>query len=229
MSNEVVIGTQTLTTTLALYATLTAWSPLVDVYIKGSDDEAVQNSTWEVFAVVGATRTRIASAQYDDLSGKGQRIVKALAGKGTTIELWGKSNLQSSAAPIKAAIVGWDRNTFQDSDTDEDTDAFNYASGAAETLECSLDWHPNVCAFIEAGSAATGSLWTIKAVLEASFEVPVATEAYGNLQASRLTVAAEGGCESWKLYGSAPAAATGAGTAALFGHCDSTAINSLAP
>ncbi len=224
MTNEIVVETVLLTGTPTIAATLTAWHPYVDVYIDSSNDPVLIGSQWDVYGVSGAagdeTRVRLASQLVSSASG--QRIIAKLPGIGTRIQLEAFSangpSDPSSYQPIHAAIVGWDP-TVDDSTPITDEDGSVILSPGVDTVIGSIAWRPSVDVLVDADDTADESLFSIRAVLAGfTSHVPVVAVAWTSSLLGKVVCRAEGGCTSWKLYGTSPKRVTAALSAAIFGH-----------
>lgn len=219
--NEVVVGSAVIGGAEVLIAALTAWHGLVDVYVDATSDPVVEGSQWNLYAITAGTRTRIASGVFDAPDPlQGQRVLSAVPGEGTTIELWAFTPHGASSGPVRAAIVGWDPGTSTATPTDAVDAAINIASGLVDQVVVAmLPWHPYVSCFVQALPLAVGSQWTIRANMGGLFtaNVPIASGTFGDVQASRVVCQGQGGAASWSLTVSTPAGGTGACTVALFG------------
>ena len=230
MTTEIAHGSSIISTNEVLLATLSAWHPLVSVYIDPKSDPNVASCMFSVYAVVSGVRTLIQEAgyTYDGNFSQSQRIMNAVAGAGTTIELRAKTNGNATTQAIVGVIVGWDPNEIVTPDTEADLGT-NPVGGTPTTFATLSQWYPLVDVLVDSTGAnptAIGSKWELVAKFPSIAGFPDTIVDVRVLTDIKQTIfqSEAAGAETFYIQASTQNAQSGNVTAALVGHTGTSGI-----
>ena len=230
MTTEIAHGSSIISTNEVLLATLSAWHPQVSVYIDPKSDPNVASCMFSVYAVAGGVRTLLHEAgyTYDGNFTQSQRIMNAVPGGGTTIELRAKTNGNATTQAIVGVIVGWDPGEQITPNTEADTGTHT-VGGTPTTFATLSQWYPLVDVLVDSTGAnptAIGSKWELVAKFPSIAGFPDTIVDVGTLTDIKQTIfqSEAGGAETFYVQASTQNAQSGNVTAAIVGHTGSAAI-----
>src|ERR1700687_3682250 len=132
--------------------TLTAWHPLVDVYVKGNGASNVIGSSWRLYGIAGGLKTLLASGVFTLASASGlQRVLAAVQGGGQTMELDVFSSTGVSATLVTGSLVGYDAE-FQGTPDEESAGNSLVLTPADQIFGTLASWHPSLDIFVNGAS-----------------------------------------------------------------------------